>query len=136
MHPEVRAQQPIGCRTFVLGLRHRQHPKRAVAEEDELATRPQDAGRLGDPAVRIGPDGGAVLADSQIEKGIGQAGVLGVAVDQREVEVVLVFETARRLQLLGGVVDSGDAGTAPGEPGAEVASPLARQVCESAGLLA
>jgi hypothetical protein len=41
-------------------------------------------------------------------------------VDQREVEVVLVLEASRRLQLLGGVVDPGDAGTAPGEPGTEV----------------
>ena len=65
-----------------------------------------------DPAGRIGPDGGAVLADGQIEGGIGQAAVLGVAVDQREVQVVLVLEASRRLQLLGGVVDPGDAGTA------------------------
>ncbi len=96
MHPEIRAQQPIGCRPFVVRLGHRQHPERAVAEEDELAPRAQDARRLGDPAVRIGPDGGAVLADGQVEGGIGQAGVLGVAVNQREVEVVLVLSWRRR----------------------------------------
>ena len=73
MHPEVRAQQPIGCRPFVVRLGHRQHPERAVAEEAEFTTRAQDAGSLGNPAVRIGPDSGAVLADGQVEVGIGQA---------------------------------------------------------------
>ena len=38
----------------------------------------------------------------------GRPVVLGVAVDEREVEVVLVLERARRAQLLGGVVDPGD----------------------------
>jgi hypothetical protein len=33
---------------------------------------------------------------------------------------MLVLEATRRLELLGGVVDSGDACTAPGEPGTEV----------------
>ena len=71
-------------------------------------------GRLGDPAVRIGPDGGAVLADGQVEGVIGQTDVLGVAMDQREVEVVLVLEAARVFSCSVLLTD------APGEPGAEV----------------
>ena len=39
-----------------------QHQQRGVAEEHQTAAGPQQAGRLGDPAVRVAPDGGAVLA--------------------------------------------------------------------------
>src|SRR4029453_2250972 len=83
--------------------------------------RAEDACRLGDPAVRIGPDGRTVLAEGQVEGRSGQASVLGVAVDQREVEVMVVLEAMRGLQRPGGVVDPGAGGAARGEPGPEVA---------------
>ena len=38
-----------------------QRHQRRVAQEDEPSARPEQACRLGDPAVRIGPDRGAVL---------------------------------------------------------------------------
>ena len=42
-----------------------------------------------------------VLAGGEVEACIGQTGRLGIAVDEREVVVVLVLERARRAELLG-----------------------------------
>jgi hypothetical protein len=64
--------------------------------------------------------GGRCLAALNIRGQGAAAGGRCVALDQREVEVVLVLEASRRLQLLGGVVDPRDPGTPPGEPGTEV----------------
>jgi hypothetical protein len=68
MHAELRPQQSIGgCHSFLVW--HAQHQQRAVAEEQEFTAGPEEAGRLGDPAVRIGPDGRSVLADDQVKAG-------------------------------------------------------------------
>ena len=42
--------------------------QRRVPQEDELATRPQQPGRLGNPLVRIAPDRGAVLREREVER--------------------------------------------------------------------
>lgn len=56
---------------------------------------------LGIQRYGISPDGCPVLAGGEVEACIGQTGRLGIAVDEREVVVVLVLERARRAELLG-----------------------------------
>ena len=41
-----------------------------VHEEDQLAARSQDPGRLGEPAIGVGPQAGAVLRDREVEGGV------------------------------------------------------------------
>ena len=42
--------------------------ERGVAQEDQPAARAQQPRRLRDPAVRVGPDRGAVLGESEVER--------------------------------------------------------------------
>ena len=51
----------------VSSSRAAQHERHRVAEEHQLAAGAQQPGRLGQPEVRVGPDGGAVLRDDQVE---------------------------------------------------------------------
>src|SRR5215470_15243537 len=111
---EVVPHQAVGRGIFAVG--GAQVEEDAVLEEDELAPRAQEAGGLGNPAVRVAPDAGAVFGQGQIEAGIRQRDGLGVSVDQRKVEPVLALERAGGLELLEGIVDADDAGAAPGEP--------------------
>ena len=83
MHPEVVAKQSIRGRDIVL-VGCTEHEQRAVAEEDELAARPQQAGSLGDPGIRVGPDRGAVLADHQVERAGAERDMLAGRTDERE----------------------------------------------------
>src|SRR5207244_361426 len=66
VHTELRAKESIGSRQTVL-VRRTQHQQRAVAQEDEFAARTQQARRFRNPAVRVSPDGRAVLADDDVE---------------------------------------------------------------------
>ena len=91
MHAEIGPQEALRRRALLLGIRDGEDPEGAVCQEDQLATGAQEACGLGDPAVRIGPNRCPVLADCEVEACIGQSGRLGVAVDEREVEVVLVL---------------------------------------------
>src|SRR5919202_6763216 len=125
MHAEVVAHEPLLCRN-TLRLGHAQHENRAVDEKDELATGPEDAGSLGNPAVRVTPDAGSIFADGEVETGVGQRDLLGIAVDEREGQVELLLQRAGRLELFGRVVDADDAGTAPGEPGGDVSGATAK----------
>src|ERR671935_182511 len=125
MHPKVVAHEPLLCRN-TLRLRHAQHENRAVDEEDELATGSQEAGSLGKPAVRVTPDAGPIFADGEVETGVGQRDLLGIAVDEREGKAELLLQRTGRLELFGRVVDADDAGTAPGEPGGDVGSATAK----------
>jgi hypothetical protein len=107
MHAEIGPQEALRRRALLLGIRDGEDPEGAVRQEDQLAAGAQEARGLRDPVVRIGPDRCPVLADGEVEACIGQSGRLGIAVDEREVEVVLVLERARRAELLGRVVDAG-----------------------------
>ena len=57
-----------------------------VAQEDESAARPEQPRRLGDPPVRIGPDGRAVLGEDEVEGLVGQRDALGARLDERELD--------------------------------------------------
>jgi hypothetical protein len=98
----------------------------AVDQEDQPPARAQQPRRLGDPAVGVAPDAGAVLADRQVEAAAAQRGALGVAVDEREGEPELALEGAGRAQLGGGAVQADDAGAAPGEPRRDVGGAAAQ----------
>ena len=90
MHAEIGPQEALRRGALLLGIRDGEDPEGAVRQEDQLAAGAQEARGLGDPAVWIGPDRCPVLADGEVEACIGQSGRLGIAVDEREVEVVLV----------------------------------------------
>src|ERR671935_1084995 len=125
MHPKVVAHEPLLCRN-TLRVRHAQHENRGVDEEDELATGSEEAGSLGDPAVRVTPDAGPIFAEGEVETGVGQRDLLGIAVDEREGQAELLLQRTGRLELFGRVVDADDAGTAPGEPGGDVGGATAK----------
>ena len=57
-----------------------------VDEEDELAAGAQQARRLGDPGVGVAPDARPVLGDREVEGGVGVGHLLGVAVEEGELE--------------------------------------------------
>src|SRR5215211_1426505 len=63
-----------------------QREQRRVAEKDEPATGAEEARRLRDPAVRVGPDRGAVLGYREVERRIGQGNGLADALTGLEVE--------------------------------------------------
>jgi hypothetical protein len=60
-----------------------------VTEKGELATRSEQAPRLRDPLVGVGPDRCSVLGDGEVERLVRVGDGLGIAVDQVEVEAVL-----------------------------------------------
>jgi hypothetical protein len=125
MHAEIGPPEALRRRTLLFGIRDGEDPEGAVRQEDQLAAGAQEARGLGDPAVRIGPDRCPVLADSEVEACIGQSGRLGITMDEREVEVVLLLERARRAELLGRVVDTGRPSPAPRQPGRYIRRPAA-----------
>ena len=70
-----------------------------VDQEDQLPAGTQQPRRLGDPGVRVAPDAGAVLADRQVEAGVGERRPLGVGVDQREPQPEPLLQLAGGRQL-------------------------------------
>ena len=52
-------------------LRGGEDREHVVGQDVEPATRAQEAGRLGHPRLRVGPQDSAVLADREVERGIG-----------------------------------------------------------------
>ena len=115
MHPEVVAQQSIRCRDIVL-VGCAEHQERAVAEEDELASRPQQTGGLGDPDIRVGPDRGAVLADDEVERPGAQRDLFASGTDEREREPSRDLLAASDLELRGRGVHSEGPSATPREP--------------------
>ena len=96
-----------------------------VAEEDQPPARPQQPVRVRDPDVRVAPDGGAVLREDEVERGVRQRRVLGARVDQRELEPVLLLELARGGQLVLRDVEADRPCAQPHEPRAPVAGAAA-----------
>ena len=80
-------------------VRRAEHEERGVPQEDEPAARAQQARGLGDPAVRVAPDRGAVLADREVERGVREGDRLRARLEEREDEAVLPLQRPRRLQL-------------------------------------
>ena len=91
-----------------------------VAEEREAPARAEEARRLRDPAVGIAPDRRAVLADGEVEAGVGEGGALGVAQMEGELEAELPLQATRRLELGRRVVDADGMRPASRQPGRDV----------------
>ena len=123
-HAEHRAPQPLGD-GILLEIGAAQVRDDMVGEEREPATRPQKARGLRDPCRRIRPESRAVLADREVERGIGERHAFGVAQDQREVQGVLTLEPDRGLQLSWRVVDRHHPRPPASHPGGDVAGAAA-----------
>src|SRR5918912_4397458 len=95
MHPKVVAHEPLLCRN-TLRVRHAQHENRTVDEEDELATGSEEAGSLRDPAIRVTPDAGPIFGDGEVDTGVGQRDLLGIAVDEPEGQTELLLQRTGR----------------------------------------
>ena len=109
----ARAASPFGGSS----VRHRE---RAVDEEDQLAARPQEPRRFGDPQVGVAPDRGAVLGERDVEARVRKRHVLGRRLDQRELRPVLGHEPPRVRELRVRDVDADRARAHPREPGRPV----------------
>ena len=94
--------------------------QRRAGEEDEPAARAQQPRGLRDPARRLAPQARAVLRQREVEARVGQRDVLGVGLDQRELDAVLRLHRARRRELALRLVDADRPRAAAGEPGREV----------------
>ena len=104
----------------VVFLRHAQGEQRRVGQEDQLASKPQESSRLGNPALRVGPQTRAILGDGEVEARVRIRNLLGVAMKEGKVEAVIALEPTGGGELRGGVVDSHHARSTPGEPGRHV----------------
>jgi len=124
VHAELRPQQAISGRYAVL-VGHAHHQQGAVAEEHQLSTGPQQARGLGDPAVRIGPHGGAVLADDEIEGSVPQRHMLAGGPQEREAQLELVLELPGDPQLSWGRIDADRKSPAARQPGRHICRPAA-----------
>src|SRR6266850_155824 len=124
MQPEVVSDQTV--RGGIFAIRSAESEEGAVLQEDQMAAGPQEPHGLGDPAVGIAPYARAVLGDGEIETGVGQRDLLGVAMQEREAEAVLSLERAGRLELLGRVVDAHHASAPAREPGRPVSGATAQ----------
>src|SRR5690554_771273 len=124
VHPEVRPDQPVSQCAAIKWRADVGHG--VVSQEDEPAAAPEQAVCLGNPQVRIAPDGRAVLADREVEAAVVERSLLGVAVMQLKIDFVLGRQARGCEQLLLGVVDAGDGGTAPCHPGGDVAGSAAQ----------
>ncbi len=116
-HPELRALRGFPRGLHVGGA---EDHERRVAEEHEPAAGPKQPGRLGDPAVRIGPDRRAVLGQGEVEA-LGRQSRLGrIRLDERELDPCLGHHPTRRLELRRGDVDAYRASAVLREPRREV----------------
>ena len=104
-----------------LGLwRRAEDQQRRAGEEDEPAARAQQPRGLRDPARRLAPQARAVLRQREVEARVGQRDVLGVGLDQRELDAVLRLHRPRGRELALRLVDADRPRAAAGEPGREV----------------
>ena len=76
--------------------------ERRVAQEDELAAGSKQARGLGDPLVRVAPDRRAVLGDDDVERRVRERDLLGVRLEERELDPGLALHLPRGLELRGG----------------------------------
>ena len=84
VHPEeVAVELELGW-GFIVVLRVAEQQQRVAPEEDEPTARSEQPGRLRDPAVRIAPDGGAILGEGEVEALVPERRTLGVRVHERE----------------------------------------------------
>ncbi len=134
VHAEIRAEQPVGGGQAVL-VGHGEHQQDRVDQEDQLPAGAEQPRRLGDPGVRVAPDAGAVLADRQVEAGVGERRPLGVGLEQREPQPETLLQAVRGRQLGRGVVQGHRPSAAARQPGRDVAGTAAElDAVEAAGI--
>src|SRR5271170_7958003 len=124
VHAEVGPQQLLGGGQVSL-VGDREHELYRVDQEDQPPAGAQQPGRLRDPSVRIAPDAGPVFRDHQVEGGIGERGLLGAGVQQREPQPEALLQLARGGQLRRGDIQADRTRPAPGQPGRNVAGAAA-----------
>ena len=112
------AEQPVLCHA-ALG-RDAQRRQVAVGQEGQPATGAQQPGRLGQPALRVAPGCGAVLAHDEVELAADQRGLLRVALDKGEGGAELCLEPSCCAELITGEVQCDRPGTCAREPGGDV----------------
>jgi hypothetical protein len=81
---------------------------------------------LGNPALRVGPQAGAVFGDGEVEAGVRVGNLLGVAVEQGKVEAVLALEATGGGELSIGIVHADHARPSPSQPGRDVRRPASQ----------
>jgi hypothetical protein len=100
---------------------------RLLVRKTSRPPRAQQPRRFREPALRVAPGGGPVLADHQVETPAGQRDPLCIRLDEWEDRSDAALQALGRRQLLGGEVDCHRSGPGPAQPG--------REVCRSAGYL-
>src|SRR5271166_1595465 len=88
VHSESRAQQSL-CRCHAFVWWHAQRHQERVGEEDQLTTWTQEARGLGNPAMWIRPQAGAIFRNREVEARVRVSDLFSVAVDERKIEPVL-----------------------------------------------
>src|SRR3954470_401531 len=109
----LRPQQTFGRAVEI----HAERDERRAAQEDQPPAGSQEARRLRDPAVRVGPDRGAVLGVHHVERLVGKRNILAVRFDQGEIEARLLLHPARGRELRRGRGAADDARPTAREPG-------------------
>jgi hypothetical protein len=109
MHLAERTDEHLGD-LFLVGRAHLDEV--CVAHEDELASRAQEARRLGYPPVGVAPDRRSIFGEGEVKRSMGERDVLRVRLDELEPEAELLVHRARRVQLSGRDVDADDSGGA------------------------
>ena len=118
VQPALRPLQLLACQPSSARAEDRE---RRVAQEDELAARPEQPRRLRDPAVGVAPDRRAVLGERDVERRIRQRHVLRVRLEQRELDARSPAAARRAVvELCGRDVDADRPRTAASQPGGEV----------------
>src|SRR6267154_675513 len=119
VNAERRAKQAPG-RRFRLVLLGAEHEEERVRQEVESPARAEQARGLRDPFHRIRPQARAVLRDREVKGLVGVGDGFRVAVEQGELEGVLLLHAPRGLELLLGVVDAHHVSALPREPRGDV----------------
>jgi hypothetical protein len=68
----------------IVVLRVAQQEQRVTAEKDQPSARPEQPGRLQDPAIGVTPDRGAVFGEREVEALVAERSTLRVGVHERE----------------------------------------------------
>src|SRR5262249_41793141 len=119
VHPELGTLERLHRSDVLVG--GAKDDERRVAEEDELTALTEQPRRLGDPAIRVGPDRGAVLRDDEVERCVCQRHVLSERLHELEPEPKALLTATSRRELSGSRVDADDPRSSRLlQPGAEV----------------
>ncbi len=103
-----------------LAGRDAQRRQQAVGQEDQAPAGTQQSGCLRQPALRVTPCGGSVLADHHVKAPARQRNPLRVRLDERKGRSEPPLQTPSRRQLLAGQVQSDRLGPGRGQPRREI----------------